>query len=65
LAVEVISVVTVYLAHFNAARPLRPLDQLTPAQTEAVPPEPIDLALYRIRRSPILDGLASEYRCAA
>jgi putative transposase len=32
--------VTVYLVHFNAARPHRSLGQLTPAQTETPPPEP-------------------------
>jgi hypothetical protein len=39
--------------------------QLAPAQAETRPPEPIDLADYRIRRRPILDGITSEYQRAA
>jgi len=57
--------VTVYLLHFNAARPHRSLGQLAPAQAETQPPEPIDLAGSRIRRKLILDGLISEYQPAA
>jgi len=57
--------VTVYLVHFNAARPHRSLGQLAPAQAENRPPEPIDLAGSRIRRKLILDGLTSEYQPAA
>jgi transposase InsO family protein len=58
-------VVTVYLSHFNACRPHRSLAQLAPAQVETGPPEPINLADYRVRRRPILDGLTSEYHLAA
>jgi putative transposase len=58
-------VVTGYLSHFNAARPHRSLAQLAPVQAETGPPEPIDLADYKIRRRPILNGITSEYRCAA
>jgi transposase InsO family protein len=58
-------VVTVYLSHFNAGRPHRSLAQLAPAQVENGPPEPINLAGYRVRRKPILNGLTSEYRRAA
>jgi putative transposase len=57
--------VTVYLVHFNAARPHRSLGQLAPALAETQPPEPIDLAGSRIRRKLILDGLISEYQPAA
>jgi transposase InsO family protein len=57
--------VTVYLVHFNAARPHRCRGQLAPAQAESRPPEPIDLADHRIRRELILDGLTSEYQPAA
>ncbi|HEY0695497.1 MAG TPA: integrase core domain-containing protein [Kribbella sp.] len=57
--------VTVYLVHFNPARPHRYLGQLAPAQAETRPPEPIDLADHRIRRKLILDGLTSEYQRAA
>jgi putative transposase len=56
--------VTVYLVHFNAARPHRSLGQLAPAQAETRPPEPIDLADHRVRRRLILDGLTSEYQRA-
>jgi len=58
-------VVTVYLSDFNACRPHRSLAQLAPAQVETRPPEPINLADYRVRRRPILDGLLSEYHLAA
>jgi hypothetical protein len=58
-------VATVYLSHFNACRPHRSLAQLAPAQVETGPPEPINLADYRIARKPILDGLTSEYHRAA
>jgi len=58
-------VVTVYVSHFNACRPHRSLAQLAPAQVETGPPEAIDLADYRVRRRPILDGLTSEYHRAA
>jgi putative transposase len=57
--------VTAYVVHFNAVRPHRSLGQLAPAQAETRPPEPIDLADYRIRRRLILDGLTSEYQRAA
>ena len=56
---------TSYLAHRNDARPHRALGQLTPAQAETGPPEPINLADYRIRRKPILGGLTHEYQIAA
>jgi transposase InsO family protein len=57
-------VLTVYLKHFNAARPHRSLGQLTPAQAETCAPEPVNLADYRIRRRPILNGLTSQYERA-
>jgi hypothetical protein len=41
------------------------LGQLSPSQAEAAPPEPIDLAAYRLRRKPILGGLTSEYQVTA
>lgn len=40
---------TEYLSHYNTARPHRALDQLTPAQADTRPPEPINLADHRIR----------------
>jgi transposase InsO family protein len=58
-------VLTVYLHHFNAARPHQALAQLTPAQVETKPPQAINLANYQIRRKPILDGLTNEYQLAA
>jgi putative transposase len=58
-------ILTIYLHHFNAARPHRTLGQLTPAQAETQPPPMINLADYQVRRRPILDGLTSEYQIAA
>jgi putative transposase len=58
-------VLTVYLRHFNTARPHRSLKQLAPAQAETQPPTPVDLAGYRVRRRPVLDGLTSEYKIIA
>jgi transposase InsO family protein len=58
-------ILTVYLHHFNAARPHRALAQLAPAQAETQPPHVINLAGHPVRRRPILDGLTSEYHIAA
>jgi len=58
-------VLTEYLRHYNTARPHRALGQLTPAQADACPPEPVNLAEYRIRRKQILGGLTHEYYIAA
>jgi transposase InsO family protein len=58
-------VVSIYLEHFNAARPHRSLGQLAPAQAETRDPEPVNLAEYRIRRRPILNGLTSQYERAS
>jgi hypothetical protein len=49
-------VLTEYLRHYNTARPHRSLGQLTPAQTDSQPPEPINLADHRIRRKQVLWG---------
>jgi len=49
----------------NTARPYRSLGQLTPAQADARPPEPINLADYRLRRQSILGGLTHEYQITA
>jgi transposase InsO family protein len=54
-----------YLTHYNSARPHRTLRQLSPRQAETVPPEPINLADYRLRRTPILGGPTNEYQIAA
>jgi hypothetical protein len=43
-------VLTEYLRHYNNARPHRALGQLTPAQADTSPPEPVNLAEHRIRR---------------
>jgi integrase-like protein len=56
---------TEYLQHYNAARPHRSLGQLTPAQADTRPPEPIDLADHRVRRKQVLSGLTHEYYVAA
>ncbi|HMD26703.1 MAG TPA: integrase core domain-containing protein [Streptosporangiaceae bacterium] len=58
-------VLTEYLQHYNTARPHRFLGQLTPAQPDTQPPEPINLADHRIRRKQGLGGLAHEYYIAA
>jgi putative transposase len=58
-------ILTVYLHHFNTARPHRTLGQLAPAQTETGPPQVINLADYPVHRRPILDGLMYEYHLAA
>ncbi len=51
--------------HYNAVRPHRTLRQLSPSQAETAPPEPINLADFRLRRKTILGGLTSEYYIAA
>jgi transposase InsO family protein len=53
-----------YLTHYNSTRPHRALRQFSPRQAETVPPEPIDLGAYRLRRKPILGGLTNEYQIA-
>ena len=55
---------TVYLHHFNTARPHRTLGQLAPAQAETGPPPVINLADWQVRRRPILDGRIYEYHLA-
>ena len=58
-------VLTEYLRHYNTARPHRALGQLTPAQADTRPPEPVNLAEHRIRRKQVLSGLTHEYYIAA
>ena len=58
-------VLTEYLRHYNTARPHRGLGQLTPAQANTRPPEPVNLADHRIRRKQVLGGLTHEYYIAA
>jgi putative transposase len=58
-------ILTIYLHHFNTARPHRTLGQLAPAQADTQPPPAINLADYQVRRRAILDGLTSEYQIAA
>ncbi len=58
-------ILTVYLHHFNTARPHRTLMQLSPAQAETEPPQMVNLADYQVRRKAVLGGLTSEYRIAA
>jgi putative transposase len=58
-------ILTIYLHHFNAARPHRTLEQLTPAQAETQHPHVINLADHQVLRRTILDGLTSEYQLAA
>jgi hypothetical protein len=58
-------VLTEYLLHYNEARPDRSLGPLAPAQAGTRPPEPVNLAEFRIRRKQILGGLTREYYIAA
>jgi len=58
-------ILTIYLRHFNAARPHRTLAHLAPAQAETQPPPVINLADHQVRRKPILGGLTSEYQITA
>jgi hypothetical protein len=58
-------ILTIYLHHFNAARPHRTLAQLAPAQAETNSPQVIGLASYQVRRRAILNGLTSEHQIAA
>jgi hypothetical protein len=58
-------VLTEYLRHYNTARPHRALGQLTPAQAETCPPQPVNFAEHRIRRKLVLSGLTHEYYIAA
>jgi putative transposase len=58
-------VLTEYLRHYNTARPHRALGQLTPAQADACPPEPVNLADHRVHRKQVLSGLTHEYYIAA
>jgi hypothetical protein len=58
-------VLTEYLLHYNDARPHRSLGQLAPAQAGTCPPEPVNLAEFRIRRKQVLGGLTREYYIAA
>jgi len=58
-------ILTVYLDHFNEARPHRALAHLAPAQAETRPPQVINLADNQVRRRSILNGLISEYQIAA
>ena len=58
-------VLTEYLRHYNTGRPHRALGQLTPAQADTQPPEPINLAGHRILRKQVLGGITHEYYVAA
>jgi putative transposase len=58
-------VLTEYLRHYNTARPHRSPCQLTPAQADACPPEPVNLAEHQIRRKQVPGGLTHEYYVAA
>ena len=44
---------------------IRTAGQLTPAQAGTCPPEPVNLAVHRIRRKQVLCGLTHEYYIAA
>jgi hypothetical protein len=55
-------ILTIYLQHFNAARPHRALGKLAPVQVETQPPQAagINLTDHQIRRRMILGELTSE-----
>jgi hypothetical protein len=57
-------VLTEFLPHYNTARHPS-LGQLTPAQADSWPPEPVNLANHRMRPKQILGGLTREYYIAA
>jgi putative transposase len=56
---------TEYLPHYNTAWPHPALGQLTPAQAETCPPEPVHLAEHQTHQRQILSGLTHEYYVAA
>jgi putative transposase len=58
-------ILTVYLHHFNGARPHRTIGQRAPIQAETQRPPVINLADHQLRRRPILGGLTNEYQIAA
>jgi putative transposase len=58
-------ILTIYLDHFNNARPHRTLGQLAPVQAETQPPSVTNLVDHQVHRRPILGGLTSEYQIAA
>ena len=58
-------VLTEYLEDYNTVRPHRGLGQLTPAQADTQPPEPVNVAGHPIRRKQVLGGLTHEYYVAA
>jgi hypothetical protein len=54
-----------YLQHHNTAGPHRALGQLTPAQADTGPPEPVNLTGRRIRHKKVPGGLTNEHYVAA
>jgi hypothetical protein len=58
-------ILTIYLHHFNDARPHRTLGQLAPIQAETGRPQVINLASYQVRRRSILGGLTNECHLTA
>ena len=63
--VHLARILTVYLHHFNTARPHRTLGQLAPVQVETQSQPVINLADHLVHRRPILGGLTNEYHLAA
>jgi putative transposase len=58
-------ILTIYLDHFNNARPHRTLGQLAPVQAETQLPPVTNLVDHQVHRRPILGGLTSEYQITA
>jgi hypothetical protein len=54
-----------YIGWYNGTRLHRSLGQLTSAQADSHPPDPVNLAEQRIRRKQVLGGLTHEYYAAA
>jgi hypothetical protein len=54
-----------YVAHYNDHRPHQGRHQRPPAATDTAPTPVVDLAMARIRRRKILNGLINEYSQAA
>jgi putative transposase len=61
---HLLTVLAEYLAHYNEHRPHQSRGQRPPEQ-ETLPPPLTDLAMVRVRRRKILNGLVNEYTQAA
>jgi transposase InsO family protein len=62
---HLLAVLSEYVAHYNEHRPHQSRQQRPPGAADAAPTTVVDLAVARIRRKKILNGLISEYSQAA